>query len=193
VGGGESRSEQKEQIVRKFHSSILIAAVAALAVLVAVPTVSAATGAPHKGKVVPKVKKIAFVGTYAGQASSKLDDSGNTAAIAANGTGKGKLIGTGKITGAGTAQASQQPCPPFGGTGKITGIKGAIFFTVVPGSKGCGDDGGHNFSLVGYLKVTKATGVLKKAKGQLRFTGMYGRDDGTFTIKLTGTLKQPTK
>jgi hypothetical protein len=93
--------------------------------------------------------------------------------------------------GAGTADSSQQPCPPFGGKGTIKGAKGTIYFTVVSGAKGCGDDGGHNFSLVGYLLVTKATGALAKAKGQLRFTGSYSRDDGTFSIKLTGTLKKP--
>jgi hypothetical protein len=155
-------------------------AAALLAVALAVPV---ATGAPQT-----KVKKIAFVGTYSGQASTKTD--GDTTTIAANGTGKGSLIGAGTLVGGGSADSSQQPCPPFGGTGTIKGAKGTIAFKVVSGAKGCGDDGGHSFSLVGYLTVTKATGALKKAKGKLRFTGNYDRDGGTFAIKLTGTLKK---
>lgn len=132
--------------------------------------------------------KIVFTGSYSGQASTKVD--GSTATINATGTGKGSLIGAGSITGAGTADSSQQPCPPFGGTGTIKGAKGTILFKVVSGSKGCGDEGGHVFSLVGYLGVTKATGALAKAKGQIRFTGTFDRDAGTFAIKLAGTLKK---
>lgn len=129
---------------------------------------------------------LAFTGTYSGQASSKV--SGTTANLSANGTGSSNLIGAGSITGTGTADSSQQPCPPFGGTGTITGAKGTIKFSVVQGSNGCGDDGGHNFSLVGHLQIVSATGALAGVTGQLRLTGNYSRDDGTFSIKLTGTL-----
>ena len=178
--------------MRNVRISILAAIVAAVSAALAGSALSATPQASAGKHVKIKIVKIAFVGSYAGQASTKIEEGGGTTAdILADGSGKGKLIGGGKITGSGTADSSQQPCPPFVGTGKITGVKGQILFTVVQGAKGCGDDGGHNFSLVGYLKVTKATGVLKKAKGQLRFTGTYSRDDGTFAIKLTGTLKQP--
>ncbi|MBV8256565.1 MAG: hypothetical protein JOZ56_06330 [Actinobacteria bacterium] len=159
----------------------LAAAAALLAALVA----GSALAAP--GKTIVKPKPVAFTATFSGQASSKLD--GTTADLSADGTGTATLIGASKISGTGTADSSQQPCPPFGGTGSIVGAKGTITFTVVSGAKGCGDDGGHNFSLVGYLAVTKATGALANKKGQLRFTGNYGRDDGTFSLKLTGTLK----
>ena len=169
--------------MRNLRTSILILAVALLAAALVVPVASSAAS-----KTKPKPKKIAFTGSYSGQASSKVD--GNTAAISANGTGLGKLIGAGSISGSGSADSSQQPCPPFGGTGSIKGAKGTILFKVVTGAKGCGDEGGHVFSLVGYLAVTKATGTLAKAKGQLRFTGTYDRDAGTFAIKLTGTLKK---
>lgn len=167
---------------------MLIPAAAAV-LLAAALVVPAASGAPVKGKQQhKKIVKIAFTGSYSGQAATKTD--GDTTSISANGTGTGKLIGAGTIAGAGTADSSQQPCPPFGGTGSIKGAKGTILFKVVSGAKGCGDDGGHNFSLVGYLAVTKATGALAKAKGQLRFTGYYDRDAGTFQIKLRGTLKK---
>jgi predicted lipoprotein with Yx(FWY)xxD motif len=175
--------------VRNLRFATLVAAVAAVTAAVAGSALSA-TLQGTRGKRVT-IEKIAFVGTYAGQASTKLEQGSTTADIRASGKGTGTLIGAGTISGTGTADSSQQPCPPFGGTGSITGAKGTIFFTVVSGAKGCGDEGGHNFSLVGYLSVTSATGVLTKAKGQLRFTGSYSRDDGTFQIKLTGTLTQP--
>jgi hypothetical protein len=177
--------------VKNLRFSILVAIAAAVSAALAGSGLAAPQAKAGKHAKI-KIVKIAFVGSYAGQASTKIQEGGGTTAdILADGSGTGKLIGGGKITGSGTADSSQQPCPPFVGTGKITGVKGQILFTVVPGAKGCGDDGGHNFSLVGYLKVTKATGLLKKAKGQLRFTGSYSRDDGTFSLKLTGTLKQP--
>ena len=131
---------------------------------------------------------ISFTGKYAGEASTKVD--GNVADISANGTGTGTLIGAGKLTGTGTGDSSQQPCVPFGGTGKLTGPTGSITFTVPNASKGCGDEGGHVFSLKGTATVLKATGKLAKAKGTLRFTGVYDRDGGTFSVKFTGLLKK---
>ena len=127
-----------------------------------------------------------FTAKYAGQASTKVD--GNTATIAATGTGLATLIGKGKVTGAGTGDSSQQPCVPFGGLGSMTGVKGTISYKLTPGASGCGDDGGHVFTVSGHATVLKATGALAKAKGILKFTGIYNRDDGTFSVKFTGTL-----
>jgi len=140
--------------------------------------------------VAAPAKSIPFTGSYSGQASTKVTD--NIADISATGTGKGTLIGAGKLTGTGTGDASQQPCVPFGGLGKLTGTAGTtISFKVVNAtSKGCGDEGGHVFSLKGYATVLKATGKLVKAKGTLKFTGVYDRDGGTFSVKFTGTLKK---
>ena len=58
------------------------------------------------------------------------------------------------------------------------------------GAQGCGDEGGHIFSVKGTATVLKATGKLAKAKGTLKFTGVYDRDGGTFTVKFSGTLKR---
>jgi len=132
-------------------------------------------------------KTVPFTAKYAGQASTKID--GNIANISATGTGTGTLIGRGKLTGTGTGDSSQQPCVPFGGLGKLTGVASTtISFKVASSSKGCGDEGGHIFSLKGTATVLKATGKLAKAKGTLRFTGVYDRDGGTFTVKFTGLL-----
>jgi hypothetical protein len=162
-------------VVKTFRFSILVAALAALT-LAAVASASVTT------------TSIPFLGKYAGQATTKVD--GNTVTIAATGKGSGTLIGKGSITGNGTGDSSQQPCVPFGGTGKITGAAGSIIFKANPGASGCGDEGGHTFTVKGYLLVVKATGKLLKAKGTLKFTGIYSRDDGTFSVKVTGTLKK---
>ena len=131
-------------------------------------------------------RRSSFAGKYAGQATTKID--GSTATIAANGNGTATQIGSGSITGLGTGDTSQQPCIPFTGTGKITGKTGTITFKVLPGSSGCGDEGGHNFTITSHLAVLKATGKLAKAKGTLKLTGAYSHDDGSFSVKVSGTL-----
>ncbi len=142
-----------------------------------------AAGAPTKAST---SKSIAFTGTYAGKASTQI--SGTTATISAKGTGSGTLIGAGSIAGQGTADTSKQPCVPFGGTGTITGTAGTVAFKVVTGSSGCGDEGGHNFAIVAHLTVLTTTGKLANAKGTLKMTGTYSHDDGSFTVKVFGTL-----
>jgi len=71
----------------------------------------------------------------------------------------------------------------------MSGTAGSkLSFTVVPGSQGCGDEQGQVFSVVGKANVTKGTGKLAKAHGLLKFTGVYDRGAGTFTVKFKGTL-----
>jgi len=131
--------------------------------------------------------KIAFTARYAGTAVTKVTD--NVVDISATGTGKGTVIGAGKVAGKATGDTSQQPCIPFGGTGKMTGVAlTTITFRVTTVSKGCGDESGETFSLVGKAVVLKATGKLKNAKGTLKFTGTYTRSSGAFTVKFVGTL-----
>ena len=152
----------------------------ALALFAAALLATSATAAPKKS--------IPISGTYSGTASTKVDN--NVATIAANGTGKATTLGAGSITGNGQGDASQQPCVPFAGTGTLKGTAGVITFTVPTGANGCGDEGGHVFAIKGIFKVTKATGKLAKAKGTLRFTGTYNHDDGSFSVKLLGSLKK---
>ncbi len=160
--------------MKNFRISVLALAF----VLATAATAGAATGT--KPILVP------FTGTYAGQASTQVD--GTTATISAKGTGKGTLIGAGSLSGQGTGDTSQQPCIPFGGTGTITGAKGTIVFKLAPGASSCGDEGGHNFAMTAHLTVLKATGKLAKTKGTLKLTGTYSHDDGSFSVKVSGTL-----
>ena len=133
-------------------------------------------------------KSIPIAGKYAGTASTQNDN--NTVTIAANGKGALTTLGAGTIVGNGTGDSSQQPCVPFAGTGTMKGVGGTITYRVPTGSTACGDEGGHTFSVKGTFVVLKATGKLAKAKGSLRFTGGYSRDDGTWNIKVAGTLKR---
>ncbi|HWX08475.1 MAG TPA: hypothetical protein VNY33_00730 [Gaiellaceae bacterium] len=164
--------------MNRFRTSILAAAVLALVAATSASALASAT------------KVVAFTGTYAGQASALV--SGNVATISATGAGKGTLIGTGKIIGHGTGDSSQQPCIPFGGTGTISGAGGTISYKVVPGSSGCGDEGGHTFTVTAHLTVVKATGKLLKAKGTLKLAGVYNHDDGSFSVKVSGNLTKPS-
>jgi hypothetical protein len=156
----------------------------ALAAVAAVALVSATAA------LAATPKPVSFTGKYSGTASTKVAEGTTTADILANGTGTGTLIGAGKLAGKGTADSSVQPCVPFGGLTTITGKSGTIQLKVPVSSKGCGDEGGHVFTLKGTATVVKATGKLAKAKGVLKFTGLYDRDGGTFSVKFTGLLKK---
>lgn len=135
------------------------------------------------------VKIVNFSAKYSGNATVKV--TGDVADISATGTGVGTPIGPGKLTGKGTGDSSQQPCVPWGGTGLLTGTKNTkVYFKMLSGSQGCGDEEGSLFSIVGKAQVTKATGKLLKAKGTLKVTGTYDRGAGTFTAKFSGKLKQ---
>jgi hypothetical protein len=160
--------------LKKFRISIVALVIVALTAV----TAAAAMGAVHK--------KVVFAGKYAGTATTKVD--GNTATIAATSTGTATLIGKGTMSGLGTGDTSQQPCIPFTGTGSMKGSGGTITFKVLPGSSSCGDEGGHNFTITSHLAVLKATGKLAKAKGTLKLTGAYSHDDGSFSVKVSGTL-----
>jgi type IV secretory pathway TraG/TraD family ATPase VirD4 len=160
--------------LKKFRISIVALAVVAL------------TGVTAAAALASAQAKVAFTAKYAGNATTKVD--GNTATIAANGNGTASQIGVGSISGLGTADTSQQPCIPFTGTGTMKGSGGTITFKVVPGSSACGDEGGHNFTITSHLAVLRATGKLAKVKGTLKMTGAYSHDDGSFSVKVSGTL-----
>ena len=107
-------------------------------------------------------------------------------AIAANGTGKGTLIGAGTITGAGTGDTSQQPCIPFGGTGTMTGARRHDHLQAHLRRERLRRRGRSHLQRSRPTSPSlKATGKLAKAKGTLKFTGVYSHDDGSFSVKVT--------
>ena len=153
-------------------------------------TAAVVVGAAWAGTTASDAKIVPFTAKYAGTATVKITD--GIADIAANGVGAGTPIGKSKITGKGKGDSTQQPCVPFTGPGSMTGIKGNINFLVLPGASGCGDEEGNVFSVSGRAKVVKGTKVFKTAKGTLKFTGVYDRGQGTFSIKFTGKLHRST-
>lgn len=157
-----------------------------LAVLVATALAAAAAAGAAAGT---SAKTIAFSAKYAGKAVVKVTD--DVADISAAGTGKGAVIGAGKISGKGKGDSSQRPCVPFTGTGTMTGpARTKLTFKVISGSRGCGDESGDLFSITGRATVVGATGKLAGYKGSLKLTGLYNRGAGTFSVKFTGTLKK---
>jgi hypothetical protein len=154
-------------------------ALVALAALLAGAAIASGAGS---------VKIVTFKAKYTGTATVK--QTGDVVDIAGKGTGTGVPIGAGTVTGTGTGDASQQPCVPWIGTGVLKGKNGTLTFKVIPGSVGCGDDGG-TVSINAKAKVTKAIGKkLAKAKGTLKLTGVYDRNAGTFSATFSGKLKQ---
>jgi hypothetical protein len=148
---------------------------------IAMVVASAAVGAAGPAKT------LAFAGTYTGTAAVQVNDT--VANISATGTGTGTMLGSSKLSGQGTGDSSVQPCVPFSGPGTLTASNGTkLVFTVAAGSQGCGDEQGQVFSVSGKATVTKGTLKLAKAHGTLKFTGVYDRGQGTFSVKFKGNL-----
>ena len=131
---------------------------------------------------------VPFKASYAGTAVVKVD--GNVADIIATGTGKGTLIGAGKITGAGKGDSSVQPCVPFTGTGALSAwarpssrsrSSRAPAAAATRAARSSASAGKANV-------VTRLPGSSRRPSGTLKFTGVYDRGAGTFTVKFTGTL-----
>ena len=166
--------------MRNHRFGIAAAGVIATAALAA----GVATAATSAGSATA----VPFKASYAGTAVVKVD--GNVADITATGKGKGTLIGVGKITGKGKGDSSVQPCVPFTGTGAMTGP---------------GDDQAHVQGRAGLERLrrrgrpglqhqrprppsSKATESSRRRRATLKFTGVYDRGQGTFTVKFAGTL-----
>ena len=146
---------------------------------------------------------VLCVGTAAGSSlsshtltanySGKVTEVVNGSAVTATPHGKGRstLIGRGSLTGSVTANTSNPPCTPLGGTGTLIGLRGKLKLRFLTGSRACaaGQDDQNNIAYSGTARVIGATGAVKGARGTLRFSGHYDRGTGAFTVKLTGTLR----
>lgn len=160
---------------------LTIVPLAAAVVTAAVLATSALGGETGSAKV------LKFTAKYSGTAVVKVTES--VADISATGTGTGTVIGASTISGHGIGDTEQQPCVPFTGPGTMEAANGTkLMFTVLAGSQGCGDEQGQVFSVSGRAKVTKGAGKLAKARGTMKFTGVYDRGAGTFSVKFTGSL-----
>lgn len=139
----------------------------------------AATGASSKTSP--------FTASYAGRAIVRTTGE-STAAISANGTGKGNVVGASKLVGTGVG-IQGDPCASFSGKGTITTKTGKLNIVVPTGAKACpGATDENQNALTGTVKVAGGTGTFKKAKGTLKLTGNYDRGTGKFTVSFKGAI-----
>ena len=137
-------------------------------------------------------KSIAFTAKYSGKVTEVVN--GNEVTGTPNGKGTASLIGKGSMTGTVKGnQSSSTGCTPLTGTGMLKGPKGTLKLKLTNSpspSTACGQEDDHNsIDFYGTAKVTGGTGAMKKASGNLHFSGHYDRGTGAFNVKLTGTLK----
>ena len=155
-----------------------------ISLLAAALTAALLTSAALAAK--PKPKTVVFAGSYTGNATTNMN--GTSGTVTANGTGTGTMIGSSKLSGNGPV-TQQQPCALFSGPGQLVAANGAkIVFTVKPGAQGCGSDSDNTVTLSGYALVNGGSGKFAKAKGTLKFTGVYDRGGGAFNVKFAGKL-----
>ncbi len=130
---------------------------------------------------------VAFTGSYTGKATVKI--SGSRADIVADATGTGTVVGKSKLSGKGVGN-NVEPCPLFGGPGTITAANGSKLNFVISsaGGSACTDEAGQTFSLLGRATINGGTGKYAKAKGSFKFTGIFDRGNGLFSVKFRGTL-----
>ena len=70
----------------------------------------------------------------------------------------------------------------------MAGGGGAITFKVLTGSSGCGDEGGHTFTIHLPPRRAQGDGEACQSEGHPQAHGVYSHDDGSFTVKVSGTL-----
>ncbi len=140
-------------------------------------------------------KTITFASHYSGHASLLIDN-GHATISSVAGAGKNSLFGTSRVSGSGSALASQQ-CDPFGGKGSIVGRGNKITFVISRSmSQGCsnGSSGPVTVTFKGVAKATGGSGDATGASGSLKFSGTLklggtsGAQNGSFTVTLGGTL-----
>jgi len=179
----------------------------ALVALVAVglfggPALSAAAASaktiasPTSPAALTKVETVAFSSSYSGKASLLINN-GKATIPSITGSGKNSLFGASKVSGSGSAAASEQ-CDPFGGKGSIAAGANKIMFTVTQSSsqQGCanGESGPVTVTFHGVAVATGGKGKGNGAAGSLKFHGSLklggtsGSQDGSFTVTLSGTL-----
>jgi hypothetical protein len=131
----------------------------------------------------------AFTASYKGTVTEKV--SGQMVTAVPRGKGTGTPIGKGTLTGTVTATTANPPCSPLNGPGVLAGTAGKLKVILLSTSRGCAasEEDRDSISFSGSAKVTGGTGKFRAKKGTLRFTGHYDRANGTFNVKLRGTLR----
>jgi hypothetical protein len=152
----------------------------------AVVLAAAAAAALTAGSALSVTKPVPFKASIAGKAVVNI--TGDSATISATGAGVATPLGKVKMTAAGAGSQSD-PCPLFGGTAVLTSPTGTLKFKVPPASgKGCTDEQGTTFALIGRATIAGGTKKYAKAKGSFKFTGTFDKGTGLYSVKFTGLL-----
>ena len=181
-------------------------------VLVGALTVSAMGYAPSVGAttihqsttsvaahaVKPKIVKVVFKGTYKGTIAMLWSSTG-VKATAVTGTGTGTYLGSSKLSGSGSAPASNT-CDPLTGTGTLVGAGSKLVLKIIAPatSQACaaGQSAPTSVSVKGIAKVISGSGKYKGVFGTLKFTGSFSiksttagsSESDAFTAALNGVL-----
>ncbi len=135
-------------------------------------------------------KIVQFTASYAGTAVVNVTD--QVADISATGrAARGRPSAPARSRASARATPRSSRASPSPAPARSSASREPVKFKVLPGSTGCGDEGGHGFTISAKTVVTGGTKAFAKAKGPLKLTGTYDRDAGTFTVKFSGKLTLP--
>ncbi len=159
---------------------------------------STASIVAHVVKPKPKMVKVAFKGTYKGTIAMLWSSTG-VKATAVTGTGSATYLGASKLSGTGSAPASNT-CDPLTGTGTLIGAGSKLVLRIIAPatSQACaaGQAAPTSVSVKGIAKVLSGTGKYKGVTGTLKFTGSFSIKSTTagssetdaFSAALNGVL-----
>ncbi len=159
---------------------------------------STASIVAHAVKPKPKIVKVAFKGTYKGTIAMLWSSTG-VKATAVTGTGSATYLGASKLSGTGSAPASNT-CDPLTGTGTLIGAGSKLVLRIIAPatSQACaaGQAAPTSVSVKGIAKVLSGTGKYKGVSGTLKFTGSFSIKSTTagssetdaFSAALNGVL-----
>ena len=136
---------------------------------------------------VPAVKTVTFSSSYTGKASLLINN-GQATISSVTGSGKNSLFGASKVSGSGSAAASQQ-CDPFGGKGSIAGGANKIMFTVTRSSSQQGCANGESGPVtVTFHGVAVATGGHRRRQGRVGQPQVQGHPQARRNKRIAGRL-----
>ena len=159
---------------------------------------STASIVAHVVKPKPKMVKVAFKGTYKGTIAMLWSSTG-VKATAVTGTGSATYLGASKLSGTGSAPASNT-CDPLTGTGTLIGAGSKLVLRIIAPatSQACaaGQAAPTSVSVKGIAKVLSGTGRYKGVTGTLKFSGSFSIKSTTagssetdaFSAALNGVL-----
>ena len=177
---------------------VLTASVMGYAPSVGATTIHQSTATVAAHATAPKIVKVSFKGTYKGTIAMLWSSTG-VKATAVTGTGAATYLGTSKLSGTGSAPASNT-CDPLTGTGTLVGAGSKLILRIISPttSQACaaGQAAPTSVSVKGIAKVIGGSGKYKGVSGTLKFSGSFSiksttagsSESDAFSATLNGVL-----